>query len=116
MRRNAARATSRVPTSDSAYRALAVAWDAPVSAPSASILSQTLGGGRHIVDVLATKDDRQFLISLKWQQVGGTAEQKVPFEIMRLVHARQAGAYTAAYLVLGGEGWSLREFLYQWRA
>ena len=49
-------------------------------------IGQTLGGGRHIVDVLAKKDDRQFLISLKWQQVGGTAEQKVPFEVMRLVH------------------------------
>ncbi len=35
-----------------------------------------LGGGKHIVDVLAEKDGRRLIVSLKWQQVSGTAEQK----------------------------------------
>lgn len=39
------------------------------------------GGGVHKVDAIATKQDEKILVSLKWQQTGGTAEQKVPFEI-----------------------------------
>jgi hypothetical protein len=50
------------------------------------------------------------LISLKWQQVGGTAEQKVPFEVMCLADSVRAGAATKAYLVLGGDGWTLRDY------
>ena len=71
------------------------------------------GGGRHKVDVLATDEqDRNFLISLKWQQVSGTAEQKVPFEAICLADALRTGKgkYYRAYLVLGGTGWSLRDF------
>jgi len=76
-------------------------------------IGQRLGGGRHIVDVLA-EDPRgkRFLISLKWQQVSGTAEQKVPFEVMCLAEAilSSQGKYHRAYLVLGGNGWTLRDF------
>jgi hypothetical protein len=68
------------------------------------------GGGRHVVDLVATKDDRTILVSVKWQQVSGTAEQKVPFEIICLAEAVLIGEYTKAYLVLGGEGWKLRAF------
>jgi diketogulonate reductase-like aldo/keto reductase len=52
------------------------------------------------------------LISLKWQQVGGTAEQKVPFEVICLAESLRSvpQLFNAAYLVLGGEGWTLREF------
>ena len=73
-------------------------------------IGQRFGGGRHVVDVVATKDDHRFLISLKWQQVSGTAEQKVPFEVICLADAVLSGAYVKAYLVLGGEGWKLRKF------
>ena len=66
--------------------------------------------GRHKVDVLAQKGDQNYLISLKWQQVSGTAEQKIPFEVISLAHAMQEGDYAQAYLVLGGDGWSLRDF------
>ena len=69
-----------------------------------------LGMGRHVVDVLAEKDGRRLLISMKWQQVSGTAEQKVPFEVICLVEALESGEYAKAYLVLGGEGWTLRNF------
>lgn len=67
-------------------------------------------GGRHVIDALAEKDGRRILVSLKWQQVGGTAEQKVPFEVMCLAHEMQTGQFTAAYLVLGGGGWTLRDY------
>ena len=71
------------------------------------------GGKKHIVDVIA--DDASgcsVLISLKWQQKSGTAEQKVPFEIICLVEAVKSsqGKYKKAYLVLGGPGWTLRDF------
>src|SRR5438445_11787418 len=71
------------------------------------------GGGKHVVDVIAADaDGKVFLISLKWQQVSGTAEQKVPFEVICLADALAARAesYQGAYLVLGGAGWKLREF------
>ncbi|HEC36135.1 MAG TPA: hypothetical protein ENI39_06330 [Anaerolineae bacterium] len=71
------------------------------------------GGKKHIIDVLAEDPSgRKFLISLKWQQVAGTAEQKVPFEAICLADAIRSskGKYHKAYLVLGGGGWSLRNF------
>lgn len=76
-------------------------------------IGQRLGGGKHIVDVLVEEPEgRKILISLKWQQVSGTAEQKVPFEAMCLAEAvvSSQGKYHKAYLVLGGGGWKLREF------
>jgi len=76
-------------------------------------IGQRLGGGKHIVDVLAEDPEgRKILISLKWQQVSGTAEQKVPFEAMCLAEAVKSsqGKYYKAYLVLGGSGWRLRDF------
>jgi hypothetical protein len=69
------------------------------------------GGGKHYVDVVAAKDDAIILISLKWQQVNGTAEQKVPFEVICLMAAMQHDpTFSRAYLVLGGAGWKLRNW------
>jgi hypothetical protein len=73
-------------------------------------IGERLGGGRHVVDALAEKAGRRFLVSLKWQQTSGTAEQKVPFEVICLAEAVRSGGYAKAYLVLGGEGWKLRDF------
>jgi hypothetical protein len=73
-------------------------------------VGERLGCGRHFVDAVVSKDAGQFLISVKWQQVAGTAEQKVPFEVICLIEALEAGAYKKAYVVLGGTGWKLREF------
>src|SRR6266851_2621457 len=68
------------------------------------VIGSRFGGGRHIVDAIAEKDEQRFLISLKWQQTGGTAEQKVPFEVMCLADAVTAGHAVRAFLVLGGDG------------
>lgn len=71
------------------------------------------GGGKHKVDVVAGDGrGRGILISLKWQQTAGTTEQKVPFEVMCLKDALKAypERYRGAYIVLGGKGWTLRDF------
>lgn len=76
-----------------------------------SNVGSRFGGGRHIVDVIAAREGRRILISLKWQQTAGTAEQKVPFEVICLAEAVLAdNRFDKAYLVLGGEGWTLRSF------
>jgi hypothetical protein len=76
-------------------------------------IGERLGGGKHIVDLVAyNSDGNGYLISLKWQQTSGTAEQKVPFEAMCLIKAvlDENDRYAKAYLVLGGPSWSLRGF------
>lgn len=74
------------------------------------LVSERPGGRKHKVDAVAAKDGRQVLISLKWQQTSGTAEQKVPFEVICLAVAVRADSYAKAYLVLGGAGWTLRDY------
>jgi len=73
-------------------------------------IGQRPSGRKHKVDVVAERDGRKILISLKWQQISGTAEQKVPFEVICLAYALEQGGYNKAYLVLGGTGWTLRDF------
>lgn len=70
------------------------------------------GVSKHYIDTYALdRFGRPYLISLKWQQVGGTAEQKIPFEVVSLADAMiRNEAYFKAYLVLGGEGWRFKDF------
>lgn len=69
-----------------------------------------LGISQHKIDVLAEDSaGGQYLISMKWQQVGGTAEQKIPFEVICLIEALKQEKYQSAYLVLGGEGWRYKD-------
>jgi len=77
-----------------------------------------LNGRKHVVDFLLEKGGERILVSKKWQQVGGTAEEKVPYEIICLLSACREGGFRA-YLVLGGTdasaesgatGWTLRQF------
>ena len=73
-------------------------------------IGERLGGGKHIVDLVAYDEDgKGFLVSMKWQQVSGTAEQKVPYEVICLMEALESREYVKAYLVLGGDRWSLRD-------
>ena len=76
-------------------------------------------GRAHKVDVLIKNDGKNILLSLKWQETNGTAEQKVPFEIINLLYAFENHDIEKAYLVLGGtdsnpkkgtSGWTLREW------
>jgi hypothetical protein len=49
-----------------------------------AVQQQTIGtrcnGGTRKVDAIATRGDERIPVSPKWQQTGGTAEQKVPFD------------------------------------
>lgn len=77
---------------------------------------------KQIIDLVIDKIDhldRPILVSKKWQQSGGTAEEKIPFEVIMLVRACQKLNYQKAYLVLGGtdqdkelhtDGWTLRRW------
>ena len=75
-------------------------------------IGSRLGVSRHRIDILAEGGDgRSHFVSLKWQQVPGTAEQKIPFEVICLVDAiRSDDRFYKAHLVLGGTGWRYKEF------
>jgi hypothetical protein len=76
-------------------------------------IGERLGGGKHVVDMVAyDAGGCGYLVSLKWQQTSGTAEQKVPYEAMCLIQAvlSEQERYVKAYLVLGGPSWTLRDF------
>jgi hypothetical protein len=57
--------------------------------------------------------EKQFVVSLKWQQSRGTAEQKITHDAIRLNILLRKGAIKRAYLVLGGppEAWTIRDSL-----
>lgn len=67
-------------------------------------------GRKHNVDVIASREGASVLVSMKWQETSGTAEQKVPFEVMCLADAAREYGCASAYLVLGGPGWTLRDW------
>ena len=74
-------------------------------------VTDRLGGGGHMADFVAILDGECIIISSKWQQTSGTAEQKVPYEYMCLAHVlSNSPEIHRAYIVLGGEGWTKHEF------
>lgn len=66
-------------------------------------------GGKHVVDILLNGDE---LLSLKYQEVQGTAEEKIPFEMMKLQHMVIDGGYKSATIVLAGpdKAWNWKEY------
>ena len=65
-------------------------------------------GGAHNVDLEVIEDEvlgTRGLISLKYQDVAGTAEEKIPYEQMCLQHACETYGYAYAIIVLAGPGW-----------
>lgn len=72
----------------------------------------TVGPGRtgrnHRIDLIIGET----LVSLKYQDKSGTAEEKIPYEVMILDHlVRQFDQYNSAIIVLYGEnGWRLKDF------
>lgn len=66
---------------------------------------------KHRLDVLVlTEEGEKIAISAKWQQVDGTAEEKVPMEVLRLLSFIEQGLLSRAYLLLAGGGWSLKNY------
>jgi hypothetical protein len=66
-------------------------------------------GGKHYIDILL---NGIILLSLKFQRVQGTAEEKIPFEIMKLQHAVDDHGYKFAVLVLAGpdKAWKWKDY------
>lgn len=76
------------------------------------IVGERPGGRKHKVDFVVWKEgSKPILVSMKYQDSSGTAEQKVPFEVICLVKAiKDNQMYERAYIVMGGSGWTLRDF------
>ena len=63
--------------------------------------------GRKVFDILLHPRAREpVLVSCKWQDVGGTADQKVPYEILVCIAARKATGWRV-FIVIGGDGWHI---------
>lgn len=62
--------------------------------------------------IVEAGEDRLLLLSFATQSDSGTAEKKIPYEVMCLANALKSNGsrYAGAILVLGGDGWTLREF------
>ena len=80
------------------------------------VVGTSPSGRKHRIDweLVDTQDPSiRALLSCKTQSRGGTAEEKVPYEVIKLLHAMQEDTrYHYAWLVLGGAGWSegLKDF------
>lgn len=72
-------------------------------------IGEKRNGGRHYVDILLNEKQ---LISLKYQRVPGTAEEKVPFEVMKLQHAVDDHGFHSAVIVLAGpdKAWKWKDY------
>ena len=66
-------------------------------------------GGKHYCDIVINDDE---LISLKYQRVQGTAEEKIHFEFMKLQHTIDDYGYKSATIVLAGpdKAWKWKEY------
>ena len=94
--------------------------------PQAVVGKQFTTNKDHIVDTLLggdaykkTKKAKRWiskhkggkLVSLKYQKVEGTAEEKIPFECLKLQNAINSYGYESAIIVLcGNNGWTLKEY------
>jgi len=87
-----------------------------LSAYSQRYIGTTPAGRRHKVDwelVHNADPSVRGIVSCKFQMNTGTTEEKVPYEVVKLVHAMENDArYKKAWIVLGGTGFSpgLKEF------
>lgn len=81
-----------------------------LSAIPHQVVGVSPSGRRHVVDweLVSNKDESvRGLVSCKFQDTGGTAEEKVPYEVLKLVFAMELDArYRKAWIVLGGKGWT----------
>jgi hypothetical protein len=87
-----------------------------LEATSQSVIGDKPGGGKHRVDWEIYKLDNpsvRGLISCKFQSTSGTAEEKIAYEVIKLLHAMKIDSrYVKSWIIMGGNGWSegIRKF------
>jgi hypothetical protein len=87
-----------------------------LEAKSQSVIGDKPGGGKHRVDWEIYKLDNpsvRGLISCKFQSTSGTAEEKIAYEVIKLLHAMKIDSrYVKSWIIMGGNGWSegIRKF------
>jgi hypothetical protein len=87
-----------------------------LEAKSQSVIGEKPGGGKHRVDWEIYRLDNpniRGLISCKFQSTSGTAEEKIVYEVVKLLHAMKIdNRYVKSWIIMGGNGWSegIREF------
>jgi hypothetical protein len=68
------------------------------------------GGGKHRVDweiYRTSNPDFRGLISCKFQGTSGTAEEKIAYEVIKLLYSMKMDPrYKKGWIIMGGEGWS----------
>ncbi|HEY4001896.1 MAG TPA: PD-(D/E)XK nuclease superfamily protein [Candidatus Xenobia bacterium] len=82
--------------------------------PPEQTIGPTFLGKAHRVDgvFMVPGVQKLVLLSLKWQETPGTAEEKIPFEVIKLQSAiHDLPTFGKAFLVLGGTdtAWTLRK-------
>lgn len=81
-----------------------------LDAKSQSIIGNKPGGGKHRVDwEIYRKDNSNIrgLISCKFQGTSGTAEEKIAYEVIKLLHAMTSDSrFVKSWIIMGGNGWS----------
>ena len=81
-----------------------------LTAVSQATVGEKPGGGKHRVDWEIYKNvDSSFrgLISCKFQGTSGTAEEKIAYEVIKLLHAMKMDSrYKKSWIIMGGDGWS----------
>jgi PD-(D/E)XK nuclease superfamily domain len=67
-------------------------------------------GGQYKLDVMANRGTRVIAVSVKWQRVPGSWEEKVPAEIETLENnIKHHPEVALGYVVLGGPGWAAQK-------
>lgn len=68
------------------------------------------GGGNHIIDWELWEEDnpsKRALLSCKIQTTAGTAEEKIAYEVVKLLHTMDFDPrFRFGWIVLGGNGWN----------
>jgi hypothetical protein len=95
-----------------------------LSAKSQSTVGEKPGGGKHRVDwEIYRNSDSNYrgLISCKSQSSSGTTEEKIAYEVIKLLHSMKMDSrYKKSWIIMGGEGWStgmrtfVNEHLSEW--
>ena len=81
-----------------------------LTAIAQSTIGEKPGGGKHRIDweiFQNSHPDHRGLISCKFQGTSGTAEEKIAYEVIKLLHAMKIDTrYKKSWIIMGGDGWS----------